>query len=474
MTIENFLRFERKGKVMPKSSQAQRMPQVIFVGPEQIGQFLQNKKADWDFVSMVPNIASLWEGLNSGTIPNDAQIILTMDAFFIPEQTDPNGSLQQLIAVMAPHCFFGVLQYKPQYEAQLREETINQSIINGQGEDPEYYFIDVKKPTTTIDRAIARYIENHKGTPIANILEGKDDEEPEEEVQEVKPEPVNNFNNLQTNTKSDYYGKVIAVTSSKGGSGKSTVAITVGTYLAHASENSYRQGLAKRPLKIIVLDLDVRDGQIGFLTGNMKPTVLNLRSKSISDEILDETVIHSDRLKLDMLLAPKKPRLADDTPPEFYLELIQFLKQRYDYIILDTSVNYLDPLLEKVAYPIADKIIFVTDIVVNSIYSMTRWIQEVTGPRERQGMAIPKRKIGIVVNKSMMNVSMPGTKIRAAAQNVPIISVIPNNAKLLAHAANLTSMETVLQHDDIRKSIRRIARGIISDTDYQLSDDVRP
>jgi Mrp family chromosome partitioning ATPase len=74
--------------------------------------------------------------------------------------------------------------------------------------------------------------------------------------------------------KGDCLGQVIAVTSSKGGSGKSTVSITLATYLAHSSINSVKEGLldsngqpVKKPLKVLLLDLDVRDGQVGFFTG---------------------------------------------------------------------------------------------------------------------------------------------------------------------------------------------------------------
>ena len=136
-------------------------------------------------------------------------------------------------------------------------------------------------------------------------------------------------------------------------------------------------------------------------------------------------------------------------------------------------MNYLDPLLEKVAYPIADQIVFVTDIVVNSVYSMTRWVQEVTNPKEKLGMNIPKSKIGIVVNKSMTNVAMDPKKIKQSAINLRILTIIPNNAKLMAHSANMQSMELVLKHNDIREAFRRLARTV-SGKYYKLSDNVEP
>ena len=446
-------------------------PKAIYIGPEKIGSFLAAKRTEWDFVALVPTIADLWTGLNEGTIDNEIQIMITLDYFFDPDGND--NSFEQLVATMSPYCFFLIIQYHGDLEAQIRERVGSMATALGNDSSAEFFFISPNKPNVTIDKALNYFVENSDNKIVANILSGKEEiNEPEIDntVQDIAPAKINDTF-FEEDIESDYMGQVIAVTSSKGGSGKSTVAISLATYLYHCSQNSAREGLEQNPLKVVLLDLDVRDGQIGFLTGSLKPSVLNMRSKGINDETLSQTVIHSERLGIDLLLAPKRPRLSDDTPAEFYLELIQFLKKHYDYIILDTSVNYLDPLLEKVAYPLADLVIFVTDIVVNSVYSMTRWVQEVTKPKSQQGMGITPKKIGIVVNKSISNVNMSGEKIAKSALGIPVITVIPNNAKLIAHAANLQSMESVLKHPDIKLAIRRLARAVVGKR-YKLSDTV--
>lgn len=447
-------------------------PKAIYVGPPALGNVLtQQYQSDFEFIAQVPDIASLWNGLDDQSISSDAQIIITIDAFYDP--THENDAFEQLVASMSPYCFFAILAYKPDLEGRIRESISQAASQLGVDDGQQYAFIDKNNYKQSMKQAIARYIATTDNRYVADILSGKDpDREVSTEV-ETQPEPSYQYDFNDTEEESDYLGRVLAVTSSKGGSGKSTVAMTFATYLAHASVNSVREGLEERPLKIIVLDLDVRDGQIGFLTGNYKPTVLHMRTHGISDQTLDETIIHQARMKIDLLLAPKRPRAAEETPAEFYLDLIRLLKKRYDYVILDTSVNYLDPLLEKVAYPIADQIVFVTDIVVNSVFSMTRWVQEVTRPKEQQGMGIPKNKIGIVVNKSMTNVAMDPKKIKQGAVNLRILTIVPNNAKLMAHSANMQSMELVLRHNDIREAFRRLARTVVGKT-YNLSDNLEP
>lgn len=457
------------------------LPKAIFIGPAKlgnaiVGKYSQNSSTPlFNFVAQVNDIPSLWRGLEDQTIDNEVQVMLTTDLFFDP--TGESDAFEQLVAIMAPYCFFGIFAYKPQYQAQIQDSISAHAGLLGASESPLHYFIDKQSPTKTLTSGISHYIKNTTNTSVADVLAGRAPrEEVNEEAQEtIESEQSNSsgYAALEQDQGTKYLGRVLAITSSKGGSGKSTVATTLSAYLSHASENSVREGLAERPLKIILLDLDVRDGQIGFLTGHIRPSVIRMRMNGINEQTLADTVIHSKRLKVDLLLAPRRPRLSDDTPPEFYLELIRFLKLHYDYVVLDTSVNYLDPLLEKVAYPIADQIVFVTDVVVNSVFSMTRWIQEVTKAKEENGMGIPRGKIGVVVNKSMTNINMDYSKIEQGAAGLSIISVIPNNAKLMAHSANMQSMELALRHNDIRQAFKRLAKAIVGRS-YPLSDNVTP
>lgn len=445
-------------------------PRAIFIGVPTVAKALSELRQEWDFIPSVPDIATFWEGLNSGAIDANIQVILTLDQFFDPTGTDT--SLEQLIVTMGPYCFFGVVSYTPSMDEQLRERVLYESYSQGVSESSLYYPIDPKNPNRSFDVALQRFEREAPETAeeAAAILSGRPAGTAgkySKEDYQVGPAASSLG---EVSESSEYLGQIVAVTSSKGGSGKSTIATTLSAYLAYASEASWRQKLEDRPLKVILLDLDVRDGQLGFLTGNSKPTVLHLALNGINEESLNETIIHSNRLKVDLLLAPKKPRSAEDTPPDFYIELLQQLRMRYDYIILDTSVNYLDPLLEKVSYPVADQIIFVSDIVLTSTFSMTRWIKELTKPRAQGGMGINTNKIGIVVNKALADVNMDSSKIERAALGLPILTAVSSNPKLVSHSVNMQSMELLLKHPQIRYAIRKLARVIVG-SKYELSDD---
>lgn len=441
-------------------------PRAIFIGVPQVGDALAKVRKEWEFLPSVPDIGSLWEGLTNGTIDNNIQVILILDTFFDPSGEDT--SFEKLVVNMSPYCLFGVVNYKPSLHEQIKERVDYESYSTSASESVLYFYIDPQAPNKSLDNAVREFVAKSSATDAIAILTGRDlDAKSHEEELKVGP-ASSSLGEVEPDNQ--YLGQIVAVTSSKGGSGKSTVSTTLASYIAHASEAAALKGLESRPLKVLILDLDIRDGQLGFLTGNSKPTVINLRLNGVNDQTITETVIHSNRLKVDLLLAPKRPRNSDDTPPDFYIDLLTQLRRRYDYVFLDTSVNYLDPLLEKVAYPVSDQIIFVTDIVVNSVFSMTRWIQEVTKPRPQGGMGINPSKIGIVVNKALADVNMSSEKIELSALGLPIISVIPSNPKLVAHSANMQSIELLLKHPEIRGSIQRLARAIVG-SKHKLSDD---
>lgn len=438
-------------------------PIAHYIGNPTIGNAVMSIKSEWNWTEMSVSITDFMNKLRNNVLSNDIDVIFILDSFF--DKTGENKEFEQFVSALAPYCLFMIVNYYPENKDLMRDAIDRASYEAGSDVDGKYYFISKNNPVQEIDQSINDFVNKSELKELVAKLLGRDvvREEPKmnDLTEETNPEPG----------ESEYLGRVVVSTSSKGGSGKSTVAMALATYLAHSSINSVREGLEEKPLKVCILDLDVRDGQVGFLTGESSPTVMGLVN-DLSPEKIKDIAIHSERLKVDLLLAPKRPRHAEQIPPDFFVDLIRELKKMYDYIIIDTSVNYIDPLLDQVAYPIADQIVFITDIVVTSIFSMTRWLKEVTAEKSRGGSGISQQKIGIVVNKALHGVNMDGNKIAKAALGRPVISVIPSSPKLIAHATNIQSLNVIILNNDIKLAIRRIARGVAQN--YKLSDNIEP
>lgn len=437
-----------------------RKPQAIFIGSDKVASVISGLLPEWNFLPTERSIRDFEHNFDTGKISEDIEIIMTTDKFF--DHSGRSEDLQKIAARMSPYCLFIIICYDPSNKDIISEKIGDAVYTDGGVQSTNVYYVGKRGTAEAIRRASDTFIKNHnpEAEEAALIIDGReiddyDDSEVEPTDQEIELEKARNV-------KSNYLGQVVCSTSSKGGSGKSTVAITLATLMAHSSYKAYEQGLADRPLKICLLDLDIRDGQVGFFTGYTNPTIFHIfKQDNVTAETVKSGIISSDSLKIDLILAPRKPRSANEMPPAFFLEVIAELKKMYDYVIIDTSVNYTDPLLEEVAYPVADLIVMVTEIVQTSIYSMTRWISEVTTPKSRGGMGIPKEKIGIVVNKSLANVSMDKDKIRTNSQGLRIITAIPSNQRLIAHATNINRMASLLQQDAIRVSYMRLAKAIV-------------
>lgn len=454
---------------------------VSCVGHPGLHDFFKNQYTNWDWQTPVEDVQTFKRYHNEGVIDSETRIIFVWDNLFDTQGSD--RTFQDFIAFLAPYAMIAIINYNPLLNGQIKE-AISNSANRLEVEEAPFWFIEKDNPFESIDRSISECIQKHDneelvealregvGSSVVNLSKYAPSDEGSS-GDDSEDYDDSGYQGAKSFLSSDEtLGKVVAVTSSKGGSGKSTISLSLASYIARASRASKKAGIEDKALSVAIVELDIREGQIGFLTGFSKPTVINIvlaKGAQNPQIIKRESAIENDSLKCDMYLAPKRPKAAEETPPQFYSELIQTLRTMYDFVILDTSANYLDPLLSEVAYPMADQIIFVTDLGVSSIYGMTRWILEVTGDKEgKGGMGIPKGKVGIVVNKSMPDIGMDARKIRRSSLQLPILAVMPSMPKLITSAANDQSLEMLTQNPELSKQFRRIATVVVGKS-YELA-----
>ncbi len=252
----------------------------------------------------------------------------------------------------------------------------------------------------------------------------------------------------------------ITVTSSKGGSGKSTASILLAASIARASRE------AGKPLSVCLIDLDTRDGQVASLIGTFMPTALNIRVQPVWDEErIRRNVVHADGLGIETILAPIRPRTADTVGPEFYQVIVRSLQRMFDVVVMDTSVQYLDPLISDVALREADEILFVTTLASTAVQGMARALREITAPIDESGLGVPREKIGIIVNQSVANVGMEREQVLAAGLGVPVVGVIPLATKDVLTATNLNRMHELLDHPLVGPAYVQLAQACLPGRD---------
>ncbi len=130
-------------------------------------------------------------------------------------------------------------------------------------------------------------------------------------------------------------GQVITVFSTKGGVGKTVVATNLAVALSEQNKAT-----------VALVDLDMQFGDVGVMLKLMpKHTIYDLVGLKSVDigQIKGLMTKYSDRL--DAFVAPLQPELADLVTPEIIKPVFSWLRQAYDYIIIDTPPSFNDNVL---------------------------------------------------------------------------------------------------------------------------------
>lgn len=290
---------------------------------------------------------------------------------------------------------------------------------------------------------------------------------------------------------SPYIGRCVTITSKKGGTGKTTTSLGLANALAKYSQKAVEEGRAKTPLKIIVIDLDLQDGQVGYDTGNQTKTVVGIFDDFRSEyrvlgedpeedwRIINDNINHNTRVGVDTLLAPENPTDLNDLRPPFYRTIIQAIREHYDIVIIDTSVLLNDPYMKECAYPLTHKLYYVTQPHFKPLITMKRQFVYGLGSG-RHGGGMEPRRISVFVNgvededtvKAGSAVSLPGVQDYCAA-GIEVLTGVPYLHRKVLDATNPRlpgGFDYLLENDGYREGMEVLLYDIIRGTDYPLFD----
>lgn len=122
-------------------------------------------------------------------------------------------------------------------------------------------------------------------------------------------------------------GKIITVTSTKGGVGKTITTLNLaGTY----SHLGY---------KTLVIDLDLYGGAVAtYLNSSVEKTIFNLAEDLANNRYEKiEDYFYSYNENIDIIAAPKDPRMASKIEAKYIPIILNNVVYKYDVILVDTS-----------------------------------------------------------------------------------------------------------------------------------------
>ena len=234
-------------------------------------------------------------------------------------------------------------------------------------------------------------------------------------------------------------GRMVAVFSSKGGCGTSFIA----TNLA-ASTNA----------RTVLVDLNLQAGDLPLFLGvDPKYSVADLaENRNRLDDALIKSFVTPYSASLSLLAAPKEADSADEIEPEHVFEVLQRLRESYDYVVLDPQHTFDSITLA--ALDQSDEIVLILTLDIPAIRSTQRALEIF----DRLGY--PRKKIRIVVNRWSKQIDLDLRQVEKFLGE-PVIGFVPSDYQTAVTSINLGRPLVMSDpNSKIAQEIRRVARTI--------------
>jgi pilus assembly protein CpaE len=212
-------------------------------------------------------------------------------------------------------------------------------------------------------------------------------------------------------------GELLVVCSSKGGIGRTVIAVNLAV------------SLAKKHSKIALIDGDLQFGDVSM--------ALDLHAaftiKDVVEEVdsLDTFTLHSylnhHESGIKVLSAPERPEYAELITPKVIHKVCDLLLQSYDYVIVDTGVGLNESSLTFIEK--ADQLLVVTNLEMATMKNTKLMLETL----ETLGMG---EKVQLIVNRATMDSVI-------VAEDIPDIlgvespAYIPNDFPIVSQSLNV-------------------------------------
>jgi pilus assembly protein CpaE len=233
-------------------------------------------------------------------------------------------------------------------------------------------------------------------------------------------------------------GKVITVYSPKGGTGCTTIAVNLA--LALHNEDTHTT----------LVDGNFQFGDVAvFINEQGKNTIVDLatRVNELDPEIVEGVMLKHAASGVHVLAAPSRPEHSEKVNGDQFAQLIDYLRQMYAYVVIDTTPSLSDITLS--AIDKSDVIVLVTTQDIPSIKNARLFLDLL------QTIGIERERIVFTMNRYDKRIAITPERIGDNLKQ-SVAAVIPLDEKVVVPAVN-RGVPFILEN-----KTQPSARGILS------------
>ncbi len=238
-------------------------------------------------------------------------------------------------------------------------------------------------------------------------------------------------------------GRIVSVTSARGGVGKSLVAANLAILLAR-----------RYPEKVLLADLSLQYGSADSWLG-YKGVSKTIRSLSgvlteLRRDTLDQ-VLHSYDSNLRILFAPTETTESDEFDARSIESLLVFLKSAFPICILDTAPHFDDTL--KTAVRESDIVLVVVTPEFSCIRDTAKFL------KGYKDLRYPMDRLRLVVNRGTRQDDLKDADI-AKQLGCEVVASLPESLPVVRHAINSFAPLVSFPRDPIVPALVKLARTL--------------
>ena len=213
-------------------------------------------------------------------------------------------------------------------------------------------------------------------------------------------------------------GKIVTIYSPKGGTGCTTLAVNLALTLNNEDT------------RVALVDGNLQFGDVAvFINEQGKNTIVDLapRAEELDPEIVEDVMLKHAATGLHVLAAPGRPEYAEKVSSNQFVKVLEYLRQMYAYVIVDTAAYLTDVTLS--AIDVSDLVVLVTTQDIPSIKNCRLFLDLL------QTLGIERDRILFVMNRYDKRINITADRVTENLKQ-EVVSVIPLDEATVTKAVN--------------------------------------